>query len=119
MVAPHVRQDHRAVTQPIRPEPLRSTGISLSEQETRDYLSQHSPGIQGRQFTSLPSIEQQSGSRNKQAISVSNKVGFIVIFLLSQNIRVLKTLYRMLIGNLWQCRILGRDPGPGFSPNQQ
>ena len=61
--APHVRQDHR--TQPIRPEPLRSTGISLSEQETRDYLSQRSPGIQSRQFGPLPLME-HVGSKNKQ-----------------------------------------------------
>lgn len=66
-VASHAaRPDHRTVSQPIRPEPMRSMGISFSEQETRDYLSQHSPGIQGRQFGPLPSAEQQLGSRNKQ-----------------------------------------------------
>ena len=73
-VAPHVRQDHR--TQPIRPEPLRSTGISLSEQETRDYLSQRSPGIQSRQFGSLPLME-QVGSKNKQVTPLT-KVRFVV-----------------------------------------
>lgn len=62
-IPPHARPDHR--TQPIRPEPLRSTGISLSEQETRDYLSQCSPGLQGRQFGSLPPVE-HVGTRNKQ-----------------------------------------------------
>ena len=70
-VAPHLRQDHRTVTQPIRPEPLRSTGISLSEKETRDYLSQQSPGLQGRPFTALSLMDQQTTSRNKQAVSLS------------------------------------------------
>lgn len=33
------------IGQPLRPEPIRSTGISLSEQETREYLShRRSPG---------------------------------------------------------------------------
>lgn len=64
--ASHSRPEHRAVTQPIRPEPLRSMGISLSEQETRDYLSQHPAGIQGRQFGPLPLSEQQLGTRTKQ-----------------------------------------------------
>lgn len=76
-VVPQVRADHRTVTQPIRPEPLRSTGISLSEQETRDYLSQRSPGIQGRQFASLPLMEQSAGNRNKLAVPVT-KVRIIV-----------------------------------------
>lgn len=70
-VASHARPDHRTVTQPIRPEPLRSMGISFSEQETRDYLSQHSTGIQGRQFGPLPLSEQQLGSRNKQEESTT------------------------------------------------
>lgn len=74
-VASHVRPDHRTVTQPIRPEPLRSTGISLSEQETRDYLSQHSPGIQGHQFGPLPQMEQVR-SRNKQLVPSVTKVRF-------------------------------------------
>lgn len=65
-VASHSRPEHRAVTQPIRPEPLRSMGISFSEQETRDYLSQHPAGIQGRQFGPLPLSEQQLGTRTKQ-----------------------------------------------------
>ncbi|XP_078367195.1 uncharacterized protein LOC144651177 isoform X2 [Oculina patagonica] len=70
-VASHARPDHRTVSQPIRPEPLRSMGISFSEQETRDYLSQHSTGIQGRQFGPLPLSEQQLGSRNKQEESTT------------------------------------------------
>lgn len=65
-VASHSRADHRTVTQPIRPEPMRSMGITFSEQETREYLSQHSPNIQGRQFGPLPLSDQQHSSRNKQ-----------------------------------------------------
>ena len=77
--ASHARPDNRTVTQPIRPEPLRSMGISLSEQETRDYLSQHSTGIQGRQFGPLPLSEQQLGNRNKQG-EPTTKVYFLVFF---------------------------------------
>lgn len=65
-VASHARADHRTVTQPIRPEPLRSVGITFSEQETRDYLSQHPTNIQGRQFGPLPLSDQQNSIRNKQ-----------------------------------------------------
>lgn len=71
-IVPHARQDHR--TQPIRPEPLRSTGISLSEKETRDYLSQCSSGIQGHPFGPLPLVE-KGGSRNKQVVSPIIKDG--------------------------------------------
>ena len=61
-IAPHARQEHR--TQPIRPEPLRSAGMSFSEKETRDYLSQCSSSIPGHPFGSLPQAE-QGGHRNK------------------------------------------------------
>ena len=69
--SPNLRQYHRTVTQPIRPETLRSTGISLSEKETRDYLSQQSPGLQGRPFTAMSLMDQQTTSRNKQAVPLS------------------------------------------------
>lgn len=74
-VPSHARPNHRTMTQPIRPEPLRSTGISFSEQETRDYLSKHSTSIQGRQFGPLP-LSEQLGSRNKQE-DTTTKVNFV------------------------------------------
>lgn len=83
-VASHARADHRTVTQPIRPEPLRSVGITFSEQETRDYLSQHPTNIQGRQFGPLPLSDQQNSIRNKQG--EPSKVR-IVLFLLWQDWR--------------------------------
>lgn len=61
-IAPHARQEHR--TQPIRPEPLRSAGMSFSEKETRDYLSQCSSSIPGHPFGSLP-LAEQGGHRNR------------------------------------------------------
>lgn len=83
-VASHTRPEHRAVTQPIRPEPLRSMGISFSEQETRDYLSQHPSGsIQGRQFGPLPLSEQQQGTRNKQGEPPA-KVNLLIFYLLCE-----------------------------------
>ncbi|XP_032229439.1 uncharacterized protein LOC116613003 isoform X2 [Nematostella vectensis] len=53
---PHLSEEVRLTT-PVRPEPVRSRGISLSEKETRDYLSRRSsPGRSsdyGRQFGSM------------------------------------------------------------------
>lgn len=69
----HARADHRTVTQPIRPEPLRSVGITFSEQETRDYLSQHPTSMQGRQFGPLPLSDQQHSIRNKQGEPSKNE----------------------------------------------
>lgn len=37
---------HPVLGQPLRPEPIHSTGLSLSEQETREYLARHgSPNL--------------------------------------------------------------------------
>ena len=73
-VASSIRTEPRPVTQPIRPEPLRSMGISLSEQETREYLSQHSPDIPtefGQQFRSLSSTKQQLDvNRTKSGVHI-------------------------------------------------
>ena len=63
-IAPPVHHEPRSISQPVRPEPLRSTGISLSEQLSRDYLTERSSRMGpefSRRFTPQGHAQQGAG----------------------------------------------------------